>query len=160
MDGCVYRIQRKWCQNKNKEGKFELQIWSFRGNLKEKIKVSVVDANIPLILDTEYQKKWGMRIVARRQEIYIKKKSVDRFKKDKETNHWTLPIKRKKRRKEEEQNLTYTMNLKTAQDWQLRQCEKKIHKKPCYKSKEQLTKIILLDGKHANTQSMMESSSV
>ena len=63
-------------------------------NLKEKIKVSVVEANIPLLLGLEYQKKWGMVIDLGKQEIFIRK-SRDKFKKEKETNHWRLPIQKK-----------------------------------------------------------------
>ena len=77
-------------------------------NLKENIKVSVVDANIPLLLGLEYQMKWGMVIDLGKQEIYIRK-SKDRFKKEKETNYWTLPIQRKKRLREETENLTHKM---------------------------------------------------
>ena len=64
--------------------------------LKEKIKVSVIDANIPLLLGLEHQTRWGMIIDLGTEEIYIRK-SKDRFKKDKKTNIWTLPIQRKER---------------------------------------------------------------
>ena len=93
-------------------------------NLKDKIKVSVVEANIPLLLGLEYQMEWGMVIDLGKQEIYIRK-SKDRFKKEKEMNHCMLPIQRKKQRKEEVENLTYMMNLKITQDRQLRQCVKR-----------------------------------
>ena len=55
-------------------------------NLKERIKVSVIEANIPLLLGLEYQMEWGIEIDPEKQEIYIRK-SIDRFKKEKETNH-------------------------------------------------------------------------
>ena len=49
-------------------------------NLKEKIKVSVIEANIPLLLGLEYKVKWAMVIDLGKQEIHIRK-SGDRFKK-------------------------------------------------------------------------------
>ena len=51
--------------------------------LKKKL-VSMVDANILLLLGMEYQKKWGMIIDLGKQEIYIRK-SGDRFRNEKET---------------------------------------------------------------------------
>jgi len=51
-------------------------------NLKEKIKVSVIEANILLLLGLEYQTEWGMVIDLGKQEIYIRQ-SRDRFKKEK-----------------------------------------------------------------------------
>ena len=62
--------------------------------LKEKIRVSVIDANIPLLLGLEYQTRWGMIIDSGTKEIYIRK-SKDKFKKDRRTNMWTLPIQKK-----------------------------------------------------------------
>ena len=64
--------------------------------LKEKIRVSVIDANIPLLLGLEYQTRWGMIIDSGTEEIYVRK-SGDRFKKDKRLNMWTLPIQKKER---------------------------------------------------------------
>ena len=51
------------------------------GHLKEFIKVSVVDADIPLLLGLDYQTKWGMMIDIGRKEIFIRK-SQQMFKVD------------------------------------------------------------------------------
>ena len=43
------------------------------GSLKELIEVSVVDANIPLLLGLDYQTKWGMVLDLGKKEIHIRK---------------------------------------------------------------------------------------
>ena len=82
----------------------------------------------------------GMVIDLGRQEIYIRK-SRDVFKKEKEMNHWTLPIQRNKQLKEETEKLVYTVNTKAMQDQYLRKPIKKIHKIMCHKPEEELTKL-------------------
>jgi len=57
------------------------------------MKISVVDADIPLLLGLDYQTEWGMVIYLGIQEIYIRG-SKNRIKKGKEKNLWTLPIQR------------------------------------------------------------------
>ena len=101
----------------------------------------MVDANVLLILGTEYQNKWGMRIDPRRQEIYIRK-SQDRLKKDKEMSHWTIPIQRQKQLREEAKNLAHMMNTKTGLDHELRKHIMKINKILCHRSKEQLDALV------------------
>ena len=54
-----------------------------------------MDANIPLLLGTEDQKKWGMMMDSEKQETHTKK-SIDGFKKEKGTNHWILPIQKQR----------------------------------------------------------------
>ena len=54
-----------------------------------------MDANIPLLLGTEDQKKWGMMMDSEKQETHTKK-STDGFKKEKGTNHWILPIQKQR----------------------------------------------------------------
>ena len=112
-------------------------------NLKEKIKVSVVEANIPLLLGLEYQMEWGMVIDLGQQGIYIRK-IRDRFNKEKETKHWMLPIQGKKQMKEEIDNLTYTMNLKEIQD----------------REEEKPTKIPFLDENSASRQPKVKNNNL
>ena len=61
------------------------------GKLKEKIKVSVVDADIPLLLGLDYQEKWGVVIDIGRKELKIRK-SKETFKIHPDATHWTLHI--------------------------------------------------------------------
>ena len=114
------------------------------GNLKEKIKISVVDASIPLLLGLDYQKKWRMVIYLGQQEILIRK-SREKFK-EKEVNHRTLPIQKKKLH-EDWENLVFTVNLKKMEDKELRKHMTKIHKNICHKSEEQLTKLFQMAKK-------------
>ena len=48
------------------------------GMLKEVIKVSVVDANIPLLLGLDYQTKWGM-VMDLGEQIFISEKVLRSF---------------------------------------------------------------------------------
>ena len=59
--------------------------------MREFIKVSVVDADIPLLLGLDYQIKWGMVIDIGEGTIHIRK-SNQTFKIESKSNHWTLPI--------------------------------------------------------------------
>ena len=49
------------------------------GNMSEIIKVSVVEANIPLLLGLDYQEQWGMIIDIGKRNIHIRK-SGENFK--------------------------------------------------------------------------------
>ena len=104
-------------------------------NMEERIEVSVIEANILLLLGLEYQVKWGMTIDVGKQEIYIRK-SGDRFKKEKETDHWTLPIQRQKQLTKETEKLVHTINTEVMQDWGLRKCIEKIYKIICHQSED------------------------
>ena len=115
------------------------------GNLKEMIKVSVVDANIPLLLGLDYQKKWGMIIDLGKDEIYIRK-SKETFKIKPKTTHWTLPIQRKTLHRQA-RTLVYNVNLDGMMEHQLRKHIKKIHKNLSHKSEEQLLKLFRMAGK-------------
>ena len=64
------------------------------GDMKEHIKVSVVDADIPLLLGLDYQNKWGMVIDVGESKIHIRK-SNETFKIKSKNHHWTLPIQSK-----------------------------------------------------------------
>ena len=55
----------KSCEN------FEIEVNI--GKLKETIRVSVVDADIPLLLGLDYQEEWGMIIDIGRKELTIRK---------------------------------------------------------------------------------------
>ena len=43
------------------------------GNFEEKMIVSVVEANIPLLIGLDYQKSWGMVLDVSKDKVYMKK---------------------------------------------------------------------------------------
>ena len=61
------------------------------GDLKDKIKVSVVDTDVPLLLGLDYQKRWGMVIDVGKSKIHIRK-SNQSFDINPNSSHWRLPI--------------------------------------------------------------------
>ena len=65
------------------------------GKLSEVIKVSVVEANIPLLLGLDYQEKWGMVIDIGKKNIHIRKTGENFKIKGSRSKHWTLPIQKK-----------------------------------------------------------------
>ena len=111
------------------------------GHLKEFIKVSVVDADIPLLLGLDYQTKWGMMIDIGRKEIFIRM-----FKVDAHSSHWTLPIQTDTLHKKGK-TLVFNVNLLQMNDSHLRKHVKKIHKNLCHKTEEQLLKLFQMAGK-------------
>ena len=96
------------------------------GTLKDTIKVSVVETNVPLLIGLDYQKKWGMIIDVGKNEIHIRI-SDETFKISDKENHWTLPI------QEESfhviaRNLAQDVNLVYLCDFKLRKHIVKVHK--------------------------------
>ena len=59
------------------------------GTFKDKIKVSVVDADIPLLLGLDYQERWGMIIDLGKKEITIRK-SNEKFKRNPNSKPFNL----------------------------------------------------------------------
>ena len=53
--------------------------------------MSVIEANISLLLGLDYQAEWGMVIDLGMQKVYIRK-SKEGFRINKEARIWTLPI--------------------------------------------------------------------
>ena len=115
------------------------------GDLKESIKVSVVDADIPLLLGLDYQTKWGMMIDIGKKEIFIRR-SRQLFQMDACSSHWTLPIQSDTLHKRGKY-LVFSVNLLDMNNSQLRKHVKKVHKNLCHKTEEQLLKLFHMAGK-------------
>ena len=97
------------------------------GDLTETIKVSVVDADVPLLLGLDYQSKWGMVIDVGRNIIRIRK-SNQTFKMNPDSSHWKLPIQRGTLHGQAK-NLVMHVNLLELDAPKLRKHIKKVHKK-------------------------------
>ena len=115
------------------------------GKLKEFIKVSVVDADIPLLLGLDYQVKWGMVIDIGEGTIHIRK-SNETFEINQNSSHWTLPIQSSNLHKQAN-NLVFSVNLFEMDEQQLRKHVKKVHKNLAHKTEEQLLKLFQMAGK-------------
>ena len=125
----------------NENYKIEVHI----GKLKEFIKVSVVDADIPLLLGLDYQVKWGMVIDIGEGKIHIRK-SNETFKIRPGSSHWTLPTQSNNLHKQAK-NLVFNVNLLAMDEKQLRKHVKKVHKNLSHKTEEQLVKLFQMAGK-------------
>ena len=72
--------------------------------------MSVVDADVPLLLGLDVQQRWGMIIDTSKKEIHLKK-SNETFKiNTSRSSHWTLPVKRKSL-VEKAENLVFAVQL-------------------------------------------------
>ena len=116
------------------------------GNLIDKIRVSVVDADIPLLLGLDYQEKWGMIIDIGRKEIKIRK-SQETFSMDPNASHWTLPIQGEKRLHSEARSLVYGVNMNDLDVKELRKYILRIHKNLSHKSENQMIKLFKMAEK-------------
>ena len=125
----------------NKNYEIEVNI----GDLKELIKVSVVDADIPLLLGLDYQTKWGMVMDIGEKNIFIKK-SNQSFKIPPSSSHWTLPVQNSTLHKQAK-NLVFNVNLLDMNESKLRKHVKKVHKNLSHKTEEQLVKLFQMAGK-------------
>ena len=125
----------------NENYEIELHI----GKLKEFIKVSVVDADIPLLLGLDYQVKWGMVIDIGEGKIHIRK-SNQTFNIKPGSSHWTLPTQSNNLHKQAK-NLVFHVNLLEMDEKELRQHIKKVHKNLSHKTEEQLVKLFQMAGK-------------
>ena len=115
------------------------------GTLKDRIKVSVVETNVPLLIGLDYQRKWGMIIDVGRNEIYIRK-SGETFHISEKENHWTLPIQEESLHVRA-RNLVFHVNLDDLCDRKLRKHIVKVHKNLAHKSEEQLVKLFKMAEK-------------
>lgn len=141
-----FRFGHGFKTSKVYESKENYEIEVEVGKLKEKINVSVVDADIPLLLGRDYQVKWGLDINIQRKEIFIGK-SVESFNiSRRRTKHWPLPI-QKKQLHQQIKNLVYNVDLELLSDHQLRKHITKLHQNLCHKSYEQMVKLFSLAGK-------------
>ena len=115
------------------------------GTLKDTIKVSVVETNVPLLIGLDYQKKWGMIIDVGKNEIHIRI-SDETFKISDKENHWTLPIQEESLHVRAK-NLVFNVNMEDLSDIKLRKHLVKVHKNLAHKSEEQLVKLFKMAEK-------------
>ena len=115
------------------------------GGFKDTIKVSVVDADVPLLLGLDYQTKWDMVIDVGRSVIHIRK-SNQTFKMNPKSSHWKLPI-QKGTLHNQAKNLVFHVNLLEMNDNRLRKHVKKVHKNLSHRTEEQLVKLFQMAGK-------------
>ena len=116
------------------------------GALKEVIKVSVVDADIPLLLGVDYQIKWGIVMDFGKSELSIRK-SRETFKMNSKVMHWTLPIQKKKKLHTEARKLVFHADLCSMNRHMLRKHIRKVHKNLSHKSEEHLVKLFKMAEK-------------
>ena len=105
----------------------------------------MVEANIPLLIGLDCQKRWGMVIDVDKDTIYLKN-SKDTFKMNMKKNHWMLPI-QKSNSLQQSKNLVFSVNLDTLEGNKLRKHIVKVHKNLAHKSEDQLLKLFKLAGK-------------
>ena len=115
------------------------------GTLKEKIKVSVVDADIPLLIGLDCQRLWGMVLDLGRNEIFIRK-SGEHFPMTAESMHWTLPIQRSSLH-QEASNLVYKVDFEAMDKNAIRKHIVKVHKNLCHKSADHLRRLFSMAWK-------------
>ena len=115
------------------------------GSLQEKIYISVVDADIPLLLGLDFQRKWGMVIDVGKNEIFIRK-SGEYFTMRNEGKHWMLPIQTGCLHKQAK-NLVFNVTIDTLDSHNLRKHVVKIHKNLCHKSEVQMLRLFKIAGK-------------
>ena len=116
------------------------------GDLKDIVKVSVVEANIPLLIGLDCQKRWGMVIDVGENKIHMRK-SNETFRIKKKNHHWMLPIQKKKNILQQTKNLVFSVNLDHMEEDKLRKHLVRVHKNLAHKSEDQLLKLFKLAGK-------------
>ena len=107
------------------------------GNFVDKIKVSVVNADIPLLLGLDYQKKWEMIIDIGKSEIIFGKSGETFRVNSSKSSHWTLPLQPKKLHLEAK-ILVFSVETNNLSDRDLRKHVVKVHKNLCHKSENQM----------------------
>ena len=115
------------------------------GDLQDKIKVSVVDTDVPLLLGLDYQKRWGMIIDVGLNKIHIRK-SNQSFDIDPFSSHWRLPI-QSQDLATQAKSLVYHVELCDMSEQKLRKHIKKVHKNLSHRSEEQLLSLFKVAGK-------------
>ena len=116
------------------------------GKLKDKVKVSVVDADIPLLLGLDYQEKWGVVIDIARKELKIRKTN-EIFQIEPNCTHWTLPIQGNKSLIKQTNSLVFSVVLDNLSRKDLRKHLIKVHKNLSHKSEQQMLKLFKMAGK-------------
>ena len=109
------------------ESKFSYEIPVEIGKLKETVNLSAVDADIPLLIGTDYQSKWGMVLDIKDRELFLKKTGETFDIKPTQSSHWKLPIKTIKPIHVEARNVVYKVDLANMTDQKLRRSIVKTH---------------------------------
>ena len=111
------------------------------GKLKTEILVSLVDADIPLLLGLDYQRKWGIVLDVQDETLRIKY-TGETFKiKSSRSNHWKLRIQNNSIHNEAT-NLVLNVNLEDMDDNKLKKHILKVHKNLGHKSEHQLLQLV------------------
>ena len=118
-NGRDYNLIRRKAENeKFKFGPSDVYVSKYKyeikvkiGRLEEFINVSIVEADIPLLLGMDYQNKWGMILDTGRKQIFIEK-TQETFNVDtSRTNHWKLPIRPGKTAHDEARHVVFKTDL-------------------------------------------------
>ena len=117
------------------------------GNSKFYINVSVVDADIPLLLGVDYQKQWGMVFDIGEKEVYLRETNEYIALKQSKSNHWKLPIQGSRTWSKEAENLVLCVKLEQMEDMKLRKHIVRVHKNLCHRSEGQMIKLFQVAGK-------------
>ena len=128
--------------NSKESHEIEVQV----GKLKTKINVSVVQADIPLLLGLDYQEEWGIVMDIKKKELHIKE-SNETFNIKNSKSHWKLPIQNKKTITKEAETLVFSVDLNNLSNSEMRKHITKTHKNLAHKSQEQMTTLFRLAGK-------------
>ena len=129
--------------NSNQSHEIEVEV----GNLKTRINVSVVNADIPLLLGLDYQEEWGIVMDIEKRELHIKESNETFNIKNSKSTHWKLPIQNKKSIAKETETLVFNVELKELSNSDMRKHITKVHKNLAHKSQEQMTTLFRLAGK-------------
>ena len=115
------------------------------GKLKYPIRVSVVQADVPLLLGSDFQTKLGIVLDIANKTIHIQK-SGETFKMG-PGNHWKLPIQSNKRLHTEAAHLVMYVDLESLSERKLKKHIDKTHRTLCHKSEKQMLKLFHMAGK-------------
>ena len=107
------------------------------GKLNTSINVSVVDANVPLLIGLDYQKKWGIVIDVQEGTLKIKATNETFKVNKKRNNRWKLKL-QNKTLLEEATNLVLNVHIDDIKNDKLKKNITKIHKNLGHKSENQL----------------------
>ena len=116
------------------------------GELKDTMKISVVDTDIPLLIGLDYQKKWGMVIDVGKNQISLRQSNETFDIPEGQNNHWTLPI-QAETFSSQAKYLVFKVDLEGMNAVKLRKHIVRIHKNLAHKSDDQLLKLFRLAGK-------------
>ena len=107
-----------------------------------------MDADIPLLLGLDYQRKWGIVLDIGKDELHIRK-SGETFPINSLSNHLTLPIQGSSLH-EHAHNLVFSVDLDKLAKADLRKYIVKLHKNLCHKSEKHMVRLFKVANKDPN----------